>query len=287
MFNLGSWRDGGGLEPCAADGDAGGRGAGGGSAFPASFRADLMLYAADGPSHPELSWIPWAEPTALLGGAARCFGRVYVRPANLTRAEQYYVGGWDNTGPNNLFYRLFFDKALHAQYDAMLWMEADVVPIRPLWLARVAEEAAAPRGYWRKGPAQQPLLAHAMVSTHHYHMNSAGLYRLGQPCFVALMHRVAHEHPRQPHDVSTHLFLHEPRHFHIWQAHAHRFLYTDLVQNRLDEWNEASVRALSADTVLVHGKHRAEPELKSKTRPNKPPKAQDDKKGKSKRSPSE
>ena len=95
-----------------------------------------------------------------------------------------------------------------------------------------------------------------MISTHHYHMNSAGLYRLGQPCFLELIRRVKREHPRQPHDVSTHLFLHDPRHFHIWQEHAHRFLYTDLVQNRLDAWSLEDVRRTSPDTVFVHGKMR-------------------------------
>merc|ERR1712185_361821 len=137
-----------------------------------------------------------------------------------------------------------------------MWMETDVVPIQSRWLVRLQEEASAPRSWWRKGPAQQPRLEHSMVSSHHYHMNSAGLYRLGQPCFIELMRRVQAEHPREPHDVSTHLFLHDPRHFHIWQAHAHRFLYTDLVQNRLDAWGLEDVQALSPDTVFVHGKHR-------------------------------
>ena len=80
--------------------------------------------------------------------------------------------------------------------------------------------------------------------------------KLGQPCFLALLKRIRAEHPRQPADVSTHLFLHDPRHFHIWQTVAHRFHYTDFVQNRLDAWDVAAVRAVSADTVLVHGKLR-------------------------------
>ena len=128
-----------------------------------------------------------------------------------------------------------------------------MVPIAPRWLDRLLEEAGA-RSYWRKGPAQQPTLQHDMVSTHHYHMNSVGLYRLGQPCYRALLARVAAEHGDAPHDVSHYLFLHEPRHFHIWQAHAHRFLYTDFVQNRLDEWSLDDIAAVSPDTVLVHGK---------------------------------
>ena len=71
-----------------------------------------------------------------------------------------------------------------------------------------------------------------------------------------LLRRVAAEYPKQPVDVSTHLFLHDPRHFHIWQEHAHRFLYTEFVQNRLDEWSVDDVRRLSPDTALVHGKKR-------------------------------
>jgi hypothetical protein len=180
-----------------------------------------------------------------------------VRHANLSAAEQHYLGGWDNTGPNNLFFRLFRDPWLHSTYNVLVWMETDMVPVQPRWIERLLEEASTPRGFWRKGPAQQPRLAHAMVSTHHYHMNTAGLYRLNQPCFNELMSRVTAEHPRQPLDVSTHLFLRDPRHFHIWQAHAHRFLYTDLVQNRLDTWTLEAVRTLSPDTVFVHGKHRA------------------------------
>ena len=254
--NLGSWRDGGGAEPCAASAEAAGAG-GAAAEAPTSASVDLMLYAAEPPTHPALR--RWSAPPLrrlLPGGSSRCFGSVFVRHANLSQAEKYYIGGWVNTGPNHLFYNLFFDPWVHERYDVMLWMETDMVPVRPRWLGRVAEEARWPRGYWRKGPAQQPALTHAMVSTHHYHMNSAGLYRLGQPCFVELMRRVAAEHPGAPHDVSTHLFLHEPRHFPIWQQHAHRFLYTDLVQNRLDEWSLDDIRQLSPDTVFVHGKLR-------------------------------
>ncbi len=161
-------------------------------------------------------------------------------------------------GPNNLFDTILFDDAFHNTYDLLLWMESDVVPVAANWLDRLREEAAGPRGFWRKGPAQQPALRHSMVSTHHRHQNSVGLYRLGQPCYRELLRRVRESAPEAPHDVSTHLFLHEQRNFHIWQSVAHRFLYTDFVQNRLDNWSLADVRAVSADTVLVHGKHEKE-----------------------------
>ena len=102
-----------------------------------------------------------------------------------------------------------------------------------------------------------------MVSTHHAHMNSVGLYRLGQPCYRELLRRMAAEWSLSPHDVSTHLFLHDPRNFHIFQQVAHRFLYTDLVQNRLDEWDLESIRKVSADTAFCARKalcrQRAQP----------------------------
>ena len=37
--------------------------------------------------------------------------------------------------------------------------------------------------------------------------------------------------------------------------HAHRFLYTDLVQNSLADWTLEDVRDVSPDTAFVHGKH--------------------------------
>ena len=115
---------------------------------------DLMLYHAGAPN-PQLS--AWLEPpAALLQGGARCFRRVFVRHANLSATAQHYLGGWDNTGPNNLFYGLFFDAAIHRAYDMLLWMETDMVPVAPHWLRRVSEEVRHPRGFWRKGPAQQP-----------------------------------------------------------------------------------------------------------------------------------
>ena len=135
--NLGSWRRGGGAEPCdvAATPSATvqtelnptAASAGPGRSAEA---IDLLLYAAESPTERGLEWLD--QPAELLpDGGSRCFGRVAVRYANLSRAEKYYIGGWVNTGPNNLFYRLFFDRDFHEQYDVMLWMEADMVTIRP------------------------------------------------------------------------------------------------------------------------------------------------------------
>ena len=62
------------------------------------------------------------------------------------------------TGPNNLFYPLMDDDALHdGSYDYAFWMETDAFPVQSGWLDRLLEESQSPRGFWRKGPTQRPL----------------------------------------------------------------------------------------------------------------------------------
>ena len=122
---------------------------------------DLTFLFADPPGAGQ-EWLH--PPEALVGEAARCFGRVELRHANLSRAAQHYVGGWDNTGPNSLFFGLWNDDAVQsAGHDFLFWMETDVVPVAGRWVERILEEARSPRGFWRKGPAQQPALTHSMV----------------------------------------------------------------------------------------------------------------------------
>eukprot|EP01047_Picozoa_sp_COSAG01_P002545 COSAG01_NODE_68_length_28978_cov_182.027777_6_plen_496_part_00 len=197
----------------------------------------------------------------LIGDAAVCFGRRWVRFANLSAAEEFYKGGWVATGPNNLFYPLFDDASLHREHDYLFWMETDAFPVRRNWLTRLRAETAAPRGFWRKGPTQRP--AHpagllGVVGTHHYHMNAVGFYRLGDPCYREYLRRVREEHLLQPFDVSQHCFLHDRRHFPIFQEWAHKFIYTDVLQNWVGPWSAKDVAAASPNTVIVHGKGRSE-----------------------------
>ena len=164
------------------------------------------------------------------------------------------------TGPNNLFYPLMDDDALHdGSYDYAFWMETDAFPVQSGWLDRLLEESQSPRGFWRKGPTQRPLHTPAllgMVGPHHYHMNAVGWYRLGDPCYREYLRRVRREHAEQPFDVSQHRFLHDRAHFRIFQEWAHKFVYTDVLQNWIGEWSAAEVVAASPNTVVVHGKER-------------------------------
>ena len=85
-----------------AGGGAGGGGGGGagGRVNAGESPVDLELLIADPPGGDADAW---ANPATLLGGAAACFRRAALVHANLTAAEQHYIGGWSNVGPNNLF----------------------------------------------------------------------------------------------------------------------------------------------------------------------------------------
>lgn len=198
----------------------------------------------------------------LVGEAAHtCFGRTTVRFANLTAAQEHYQGAWVATGPNNLFYPLLVeDDELHdGRYDYIFWMETDAFPVQRGWLDRLREESTSPRGFWRKGPTQRPLLPPdmlGMVGPHHYHMNAVGWYRVGDPCYREFLRRVREDHREEPFDVSQHRYLHDRARFNIFQEWAHKFVYTDVLQNWIGGWKLSEVLSTSPNTVIVHGKER-------------------------------
>ena len=136
-----------------------------------------MLYAAfargDGSE--------WLEPPeSLLGqGAAGCFRRVIVRYANLSAPEQYYIGGWDNTGPNHLFYRLFFDANVHAH------------------CARHRQSNHSPGA---RAPAASPPVAHPSTAC------------CTKPAARRLLHEARSTAPPPPSFLPTNLLLHACAH---------------------------------------------------------------------------
>ena len=129
----------------------------------------MLLFSRTPEETPE--WLGGSKADAdvalreLVGEAAGCFGRVGVRYANLTAAEEFYEGAWVATGPNNLFYPLMVeDDALHTgEYDYAFWLETDAFPVQNGWLDRLREESVAPRGFWRKGPTQVPHFLHFIL----------------------------------------------------------------------------------------------------------------------------
>ena len=98
------------------------------------------------------------------------------RPTDATAASGP-GGRWGSVG--------FFWRALRRALSLSLSLSLN-------FITRVAIRATC--AYGRLCPCSRP----AMVSPHHYHMNSAGFYRLGQPCFNEFTRRVLAEHPPAP-----------------------------------------------------------------------------------------
>ena len=150
----------------------------------------MLLFSRTAQEAPD--WLAGGLDT-LLGDAAVCFGKRWIRYANLSAAEEFYQGAWVAAGPNNLFYPLMEDPNLHTAHDFVFWQESDAFPIQPNWLDRLVWECQAPLGFWRKGPTQRPVQQAdflGMVGIHHYHMNAVGFYRLGDPCYREFLRRV-------------------------------------------------------------------------------------------------
>jgi len=91
-----------------------------------------------------------------------------------------------------------------------------------------------------------------------YMINGNALYAL-DPDFSALVRKVEESYPDEPFDVSLHRYRKSYRNWHIAKATAHRFLYTDLIQNLYGTplLNLPALRKTSPRTALVHVKHSA------------------------------
>ena len=221
-------------------------------------------------------------PELLLPRSARaCFSAVRIRCVGLSAAAEAYHGGYNNSGPNALFGSLFMEEETNSDArettssslgapdttltpfsvgrDVFFWMETDVVPVVENWLARIVEESSWPRGFWRKGaPAGHlPMRAEEflpLASTNHRHMNTMGLYRVGDPCFRCFVRRVMEEWGDTAWDVASHMYMQSRAHFRDWQRWGHKMLPTDTLQNWLGEVTRAKAMAHSPNVVLVHGK---------------------------------
>ena len=248
--------------------------------------------AAQRPTHTELVflcsrsaadaplWLPAPADAALLVDPSirACFSAISLRFVGLSAEDEVYLGGYNNSAPNTLFGSLFAEaESVQAEEaeggsggagatrpfsegrEFLFWMETDVVPIVPRWLERLDEEARYPRGFWRKGaPAGHfPLRTGAYLSvaaTHHRHMNTMGLYRVGDACFRCWVRRVLAEYGDTAFDVASHMYMQSRSHFRDWQRWGHKFIATDALQNWLGPTTRASALALGPNAVFVHSK---------------------------------
>lgn len=96
------------------------------------------------------------------------------------------------------------------------------------------------------------------IATHHYHMNTAGLYRWGQPCFYEWMRRLQMAMGTdQAFDASSELFLRSKETYHIFQRFGHKFMFSDMLVNLVTQpWKRAEILQNYPNCFFVHGKAR-------------------------------
>ncbi len=183
---------------------------------------------------------------------APCFRDVRVVNVGLPPALDSY-----GVGTVAMFYGLFRSRALAERYRTIFLMEPDVVPLRDDWLVELQRQAARD-DFWLRGGLQR---AHHFLERGFgadYSINGNALYRLGSPCFAALLERSRRMVPAgTPFDLALRRVLDEPARFGEQQRVLHRIQYSDFIRNLGDGFTWTSLdelRERAPRTYLLHTK---------------------------------
>lgn len=179
-------------------------------------------------------------------------------------------------GPNNQFFKAISalsDKGLYA-----LLMETDCVPIRANWLSQLQKICTNHPPFWVLGSAYRGCAK--LSSDFQHHINGNAIYAAGDPHFQEFANSiwlnytkkfVEEKNPTLAYDcILDKLFsdknIQETVVWKVWQESAHKFHYTDYIQNiscaadakNLDMNWFKSIRSESLNTYLVHSKKALE-----------------------------
>jgi hypothetical protein len=181
-----------------------------------------------------------------------CFRDVLVLNVNLAPENDTY-----GVGTVSMFYGMFHSRRLAQRYDAVFLMEPDVVALRPYWLDELQRQADR-RDFWVRGGLQRAPHFLERGFGPDYSINGNALYRLGSPCFVALLERSRRaQKAGTPFDLALRAMLVDPNRFAEQQRILHRIQYAEFIRNLGDghTWTELDdVRRNAPETFLVHTK---------------------------------
>jgi len=86
-------------------------------------------------------------------------------------------------------------------------------------------------------------------------INGNAIYKLGDPCFEAFIKHVRAEYQYFAFDTSINYFRYSSRHVRMFQATAHKFMYTTVVVDYSSvPYDDATLQELPG-CFLVHGKY--------------------------------
>lgn len=139
-------------------------------------------------------------------------------------------------GPNNQFLLAMRTAAEYGRYCFL--METDCAPVRRGWLERLTALCSHPASFWIMGSAYRGV--DKLDPRFARHINGNAVYAAGDPEFQQfitdfweprLRHAVKSEDKRLAYDCILERAFNTGEFWPIWQDTAHRFQYTDFIQN--------------------------------------------------------
>lgn len=190
-----------------------------------------------------------------------CFRRARVHFAVLTGDDDGY---WKGT--TLMFERLLLNKVGLRWPHYVLYMEPDMLPIRPYWLAALDASVREPvPSFWMRGSIfkGQPLLHSSSVVPLSLHINGNAIYNLADRRFrefyLGKVYNISRNDYKSNHayDLDMYFYLCYPGNYAKVQTIAHKFQYTELVQNLYHtEYSVAALLKEYPNAYLVHGGHK-------------------------------
>lgn len=186
-----------------------------------------------------------------------CFHSVVVRGGDLEGNQNNYLTG------SRLQFEFMLDGNLGlADPKYVLYMEPDLVPIRPKWLEMLDELCRYPNDpFWIKGSAFRGSLSamKTRIIYNLFHINGNAIYNLGNEGLRTFYHTMVRPYIRalytdQSYDTDIFKFLLATSNYNYARLHAHQFQFTDAIRNMWHtNFTLESVRSESDIVVMIHG----------------------------------
>ena len=213
-------------------------------------------------------------------GMGRFFARVAIDSLDLEGARDAYIRDYTQpvgdegykAGPNNLFFGSMRRVAAHGKYTFL--METDCLPIRQGWLDRLNHLVSSQDDAWIIGSAYRGQAK--LDPGYKRHLNGNAIYAAGDADFQHFMETFWEPQTRRlirekiktlAYDCALDMLftgdeMEVPGVYDIWKQVAHRFRYTDFIQNisansdleRTDISIIQRLRRESPDTYILHNR---------------------------------
>ncbi len=179
----------------------------------------------------------------------KCFGD--IRFEQITEEES---GGTADAPP--LLLLALSRRMKQNKYSYIMYMEAEVYPVRNNWAQKVFLESVCGEDFWVKGSVFRKS-TEGHVKAYGHHINQNGLHNVGDIKSYLNLQDAWRAHNSEPVDVSMwrHYFL--PENVATARDIIHKYRFSNFIQNMHTEpWSASDVHNNYPDTYFVIGSNR-------------------------------